>query len=116
MGWGFEDFADWELISYVINERGNKAEGPEFAALYGISKGMDVTDLAWNEAILTLSIADDEIMYVDITSDVVRTADATTDQEDDATADLGTDIAEGGYGEIWYDGNNALCIQRFSAF
>ena len=117
MGWGFEDFADWELISYVINARDNKAAGPEFASLYGISKGQDVTDLAWQMAELTLN-ADGEIVYIDLTSDIVRTADATAAQEDDADdATLGTDIAEGGYGEIWYDADgDAYASKDYSAF
>ena len=115
--WGFEDFADWELISYVINERGNKADGPEFAALYGVSRGQDVTDLGWQTATLTLN-SKGEIIYVDLTSDIVRTADATKAQANDAAAaDLGAAIAEGDYGEIWYDADgDAYASKDYSAF
>ena len=72
--------------------------------MYGISKGQDVTDLGLQVADLTVN-ADDEIMYVDLTSDIVRTADATADQEDDCDGVIfgKGDIVEGDYGEIWYD-------------
>ena len=114
--WGFDSFDKWELVSYIANDKGNKVVGPEFASLYGVSRGQDVTDLGWQMATLTLN-ADGEIMYVDLTSDIVRTADATKAQaKDAAAADLGTAIAEGGYGEIWYDGNDAYAAKDYSAF
>ena len=106
--WGFEDFADWELEAYYGDYTDNNPVTNEFtrsfATLYGISKGQDVTDLGLQVADLTVN-ADDEIMYVDITSDIVRTADATADQEDDCDGVIfgRGDIVEGDYGEIWYD-------------
>ena len=115
MAWGFEDFADWELEAYVQpydfeNDNWDAMDTIAFAALYGVSRGQDVTDLGWQIADLTIN-ADGEIMYVDLTSDVVRTADATKDQADDAT-----NIDEGDYGEIWYDGNDAYADKNFAAF
>lgn len=78
--------------------------------MYGVSRGQDVTDLGWQIADITVN-ADSEIIYVDLTSDIVRTADATEEQADDAT-----NIAEGEYGEIWYDGNDAYADKNFDTF
>lgn len=120
--WGFEDFADWELEAYFgTNEDKDlyddtAEETREFAALYGISKGQDVTDLGWQKADLTIN-ADGEIMYVDLTSDIVRTADATAAQADDANdREIGTALPETHYGEIWYDGNDAYAAKDYAAF
>ena len=113
--WGFEDFADWELEAYVQpydfeNDNWDAVDTIAFASLYGVSRGQDVTDLGWQIADITVN-ADGEIIYVDLTSDIVRTADATEEQADDAT-----NIAEGDYGEIWYDGNDAYADKNFAAF
>lgn len=115
MAWGFEDFADWELEAYVQpydfeNDNWDAVDTIAFASLYGVSRGQDVTDLGWQIADITVN-ADGEIIYVDLTSDIVRTADATKDQADDAT-----NIDEGDYGEIWYDGNDAYADKNFAAF
>ena len=104
MGWGFVDFADWELEAFVNNVAGSY----EFASVYGISKGQDVTDLGWQEATLTLYFADNEIAYVDLTSDIVRT--------DDSTVAYGP-LAKGEYGEIWYDAaGDVYAAKDFSTF
>lgn len=116
-GWGFDDFADWEIVANVVGYDRNDREVEEqidFAALYGISKGQDVTDLGWQTATLTLSDAKDEIMYVDLTSDIVRTADATA--KEIAGQEWG-DIVEGDYGEIWYDADgDAYYTKDFAKF
>ena len=121
--WGFEDFADWELEAYYgdYNDKSpvTNEETREFAALYGISKGQDVTDLGLQIADLTIN-SKGEIIYVDLTSDIVRTADATAAQAKDCDGVIfsSTDeIAEGDYGEIWYDADgNAYAAKNFSQF
>ena len=121
--WGFDNFDKWELEAYygdyadknpVTNETTS-----EFASLYGISKGQDVTDLGLQVADLTVN-ADGEIIYVDLTSDIVRTADATKDQAKDAAGVKfsSTDkITEGRYGEIWYDADgDAYAAKDYKQF
>ena len=119
--WGFEDFEDWELYAnaqrYVFDDNDDEWQlgnvtPIEFASLYGVSRGQDITDLGYQEADLTIN-ADGEIIYVDLTSDVVRTADVTKDQHKDTNNQL----AEGGYGEIWYDADgNAYAWKNFAEF
>ena len=119
--WGFEDFEDWELYAnaqrYVFDDNDDEWQlgnvtPIEFASLYGVSRGQDITDLGYQEADLTIN-ADGEIIYVDLTSDVVRTADVTKDQHKDTNNQL----AEGDYGEIWYDADgNAYAWKNFNEF
>ena len=114
--WGFEDFADWELEAYYGDGSEDTPDTDEntreFAALYGISKGQDVTDLGWQIADLTIN-SKGEIIYVDLTSDVVRTAEVTAAQDKaikkaDLKVNAGTTLAEDGYGEIWYDADGKI--------
>lgn len=131
MAWGFEDFADWELIAYANDEFTREtydSKDPadtkstlEFATLYGISKGQDVTDLGWQKANITVN-DDNEIIYIDLTSDIVRTADVTTAQAKDIDKaglknGFSTTLTEGGYGEIWYDASGKVYAAKdFSKF
>ena len=122
--WGFEDFADWELEAYygIIGSKLDKdtntaKETSDFATLYGISRGQDVTDLGLQQADLTIN-SKGEIIYIDLTSDIVRTADVTAAQEDDCDDIVfGQKLTEGGYGEIWYDADgDAYAAKDFSQF
>ena len=121
--WGFDNFDKWELEAYygyytdrnpVTNETTR-----EFASLYGVSRGQDVTDLGLQVADLTIN-ADGEIIYIDLTTDIVRTADATKDQAKDAEGVKfsSTDtITKGRYGEIWYDADgDAYAAKDYEQF
>lgn len=97
-GWGFDDFDKWEIVAKIVGKNTTKVD-VEFASLYGISKGQDVTDLGWQKADITLN-SDDEIIYVDLTSEIKRITDIT---EKAINALEYSDFVKGEYGEIWYD-------------
>lgn len=97
-GWGFDDFGKWELVAKTVGKNTTKVD-VEFASLYGISKGQDVTDLGWQTADVTLN-SKGEIIYVDLTSEIKRITDIT--EKTIAALDY-SDFVKGEYGEIWYD-------------
>ena len=114
-GWKIDDLEDWEIQAVVwgigVDHEVWNAN-IDFATAYYIWK-CDLVDLGGQQAQIT--IVDDEIIFAEITSDIVRTDDADKKYEGD-DGQIGDDIAKGGYGELFYDGKDLYDVKDYANF
>lgn len=113
-GWKIDDLEDWEIQAVVWGigvDHEVWADDIDFATAYYIWK-CDLVDLGGQQAQIT--IVDDEIIFAEITSDIVRTDDA--DKKYEGEGQIHDNIAKGGYGELFYDGKDLYDVKDYANF
>ena len=112
-GWRIDDLEDWEIQAVIwdIVDHEEWTAAIDFATAYYIWK-CDLVDLGGQRAQIT--VVDDEIIFAEITSDIVRTDDA--DEEYEGKGQIHDDIDKGGYGELFYDGKDLYDVKDYAYF
>ena len=108
-GWQIDDLEDWEIQAVIDGDKEDVVV--DFATAYYIWN-CDLVDLGGQQAQIT--VVDDEIIFAEITSDIVRTDDADKKYEGDGQ--INDDIAKGGYGELFYDGKDLYDVKDYANF